>query len=232
MNIEKILEFQSLDNEIRKLQQELLNSPDQKAIESLQKVVKETQTISATLEKEAEKSITEYQKMQKSYDDAFSALSKLEKSQETTLSEAEYAACVKQLNSIAGFLGNLEKRIMQIADKVNSILSDYELAKQNYNIAKQKHTHHKNNLLQLQEKIQPKIDQLSLNLQDLEKNLTADFLKKYKSKRQDRIFPVVVPLRDNSCGGCMMELPSAQIEKLKKDGFFECESCHRIIYLK
>ena len=232
MNIEKILEFQSLDNEIRKLQQELLNSPDQKAIESLQKVVKETQTISATLEKEAEKSITEYQKMQKSYDDAFSALSKLEKSQETTLSEAEYAACVKQLNSIAGFLGNLEKRIMQIADKVNSILSDYELAKQNYNIAKQKHSKHKSNLEMLMQKVQPQIDELSSKLAALESGLDQAFLKKYKAKRADRIFPVVVPMRDNSCGGCMMELPMAQIEKLKKDGFLECESCHRIIYLK
>ena len=46
MNIEKILEFQSLDNEIRKLEQQISNSPDQKAINSIKNIVKETQTIS------------------------------------------------------------------------------------------------------------------------------------------------------------------------------------------
>ena len=232
MNIEKILEFQGLDNEIRKLEQQILNSPDQKAIQSLQKVVKDTQTLSATLEKEAETAVGEYQKMQKNYQDAISSMKKVENNQEKALSEEEYGACVKQLNSIAGFLASLEKRIMQIADKVNAILSEYETAKQNYNLAKQKHTKHKNNLEVLKEQIQPKIDELSSKLSALENGLDQAFLKKYKNKRADRIFPVVVPMRDNSCGGCMMELPMAQIEKLKKDGFLECESCHRIIYLK
>ncbi|MBR2220798.1 MAG: hypothetical protein IKK20_02065 [Clostridia bacterium] len=232
MNIEKILEFQSLDNEIRKLEQQLANSPDQKAIEGLQKLVKETQTTSANLEKEAENSVNEYQKMQKSSQDAIATMNNLAAKKEQSLSEEEYAACVKQLNNIAGFLANIEKRIMQIADKVNAILSEYENAKQNYNHAKQKHSMHKNNLLALQQQILPQIEQLSSKLATLESGLDQTFLKKYKAKRADRIFPVVVPMRDNSCGGCMMELPMAQIEKLKKDGFLECESCHRIIYLK
>ena len=131
MNIEKILEFQSLDNEIRKLEQQILNSPDQKAINSIKNIVKETQTISATLEKEAETAVGEYQKMQKSYNDAISSMKKVEGKQAEALSEEEYAACVKQLNSIAGFLTSVEKRIMQIADKVNSIVSEYENAKKN-----------------------------------------------------------------------------------------------------
>ena len=232
MNIEKILEFQSLDNEIRKLEQQILNSPDQKAINSIKNIVKETQTISATLEKEAETAVGEYQKMQKSYNDAISSMKKVEGKQAEALSEEEYAVCVKQLNSIAGFLTSVEKRIMQIADKVNSIVSEYENAKKNYNIAKQKHSKHKSNLEMLMQKVQPQIDELSSKLATLESGLDQAFLKKYKAKRADRIFPVVVPMRDNSCGGCMMELPMAQIEKLKKDGFLECESCHRIIYLK
>lgn len=232
MNIEKILEFQGLDNEIRKLEQQLINSPDQKAINKLKNIVKETQTISATLEKEAENAVGEYQKMQKSYQDAISSMKKVESKQAQALSEEEYSACVKQLNNIAGFLASVEKRIMQIADKVNTIVSDYENAKKNYNLAKKQHSAHKSNLEALTNQIQPQIDDLSAKLASLESGIDQAFLKKYKGKRQDRIFPVVVPMRDNSCGGCMMELPMAQIEKLKKDGFLECESCHRIIYLK
>ncbi|MBR4406849.1 MAG: hypothetical protein IKT27_00860 [Clostridia bacterium] len=42
--------------------------------------------------------------------------------------------------------------------------------------------------------------------------------------------PVYVPELNSSCGGCMMELPSAQIEKFARDGVLECENCRRIIF--
>ncbi|MBR5012792.1 MAG: hypothetical protein IKY15_02520 [Clostridia bacterium] len=234
MNIEKILEYQRLDTQIKKLEETLENSADQKAMNSLKKVVQETKNISASLEKEAEKTITEFNKMQKSYNDATSALERLEKSQANNYTKEQCAECVKQLNNIATFLTNLEKVMRQTAEKVNSILSEYDTAKNNYEVAKNKHASHKQNLENLKEKIQPELTTLEAELAKLEGGIDAKFLSKYKTKRQDRIFPVVVELRGNACGGCGMELPSAQIEKLKKDGFLECENerCHRIIYFK
>ena len=232
MNIEKILEYQSLDTEIHKLEQQLLNNPDQKAITKLQNVVKETQVISANLEKEAEKAVQDFQKLKKNYTDAYGSLTRLEQSQNNNYNESQCADCVKQLNNISSFLTALEKRIMAMADSVSKILAEYESAKQNYNKAKTKHAHHKAKLQKLETEILPKIDALKANLSNLESGMPENFLKKYKAKRQDNVFPVVVPLRENSCGGCGMELPSAQVEKLKKDGFLECENerCHRIIY--
>ena len=234
MNIEKILEYQNLDTQIKKLEEALENNADQKAMNSLKKVVQETKNISASLEKEAEKTIAEFNKMQKNYNDAKGALERLEKSQENDYTEKQCAECVKQLNNIATFLANLEKVMRQTAEKVNSILVDYETAKDNYNSAKQKHASHKQNLEKLKEKVDPELKSLQANLAKLESGLDAKFLTKYKTKRQDKIFPVVVQLRGNACGGCGMELPSAQIEKLKKDGFLECENerCHRMIYFK
>lgn len=234
MNIEKILEYQNLDTQIKKLEEALENSADQKAMNSLKKVVQETKNISASLEKEAEKTITEFNKMQKNYNDAKNALERLEKSQDNEYTEQQCAECVKQLNNIANFLASLEKVMRQTAEKVNSILTEYETAKQNYEVAKNKHALHKQNLEKLKEKTLPQLETLQENLAKLESGLEDKFIKKYKTKRQDKIFPVVVPLRGNACGGCGMELPSAQIEKLKKDGFLECENerCHRIIYFK
>lgn len=234
MNIEKILEYQNLDTQIKKLEETLENNADQKAMNSLKKVVQETKNISASLEKEAEKTIAEFNKMQKNYNDAKTALERLEKSQENDYTEKQCAECVKQLNNIANFLASLEKIMRQTAEKVNSILTEYETAKQNYEIAKNKHASHKQNLENLKEKIQPQLESLQKDLIKLESGLEDKFVKKYKTKRQDKIFPVVVQLRGNACGGCGMELPSAQIEKLKKDGFLECENerCHRIIYFK
>ena len=234
MNIEKILEYQNLDTEIKKLEEALENSSDQKAMNSLKKVVQETQSISANLEKEAEKTIAEFNKMKKNYAEATSALERLDQSQTNNYTEKQCAECVKQLNNIANFLASLEKVMRQTAEKINSILVEYDAAKKNYEIAKKKHASHKQNLENLKEKIQPQLESLQKDLAKMEQGLEDKFIKKYKTKRHDKIFPVVVQLRGNACGGCGMELPSAQIEKLKKDGFLECENerCHRIIYFK
>jgi predicted nucleic acid-binding Zn-ribbon protein len=234
MNIEKILEYQNLDTQIKKLEEALENNADQKAMNSLKKVVQETQSISANLEKEAEKTIAEFNKMKKNYSEATSALERLDQSQTNNYTEKQCAECVKQLNNIANFLASLEKVMRQTAEKINSILVEYDAAKKNYEIAKRKHASHKQNLETLKEKIQPQLESLQKDLAKMEQGLEDKFIKKYKTKRQDKIFPVVVQLRGNACGGCGMELPSAQIEKLKKDGFLECENerCHRIIYFK
>ena len=65
----------------------------------------------------------------------------------------------------------------------------------------------------------------------LEKQIDANLLSKYKHLRQDKIFPVFVPLNSNACGGCSMALPAALMNKLKENGYLECEQCRRYIYI-
>ena len=74
------------------------------------------------------------------------------------------------------------------------------------------------------------IAEIEAGLSGIEKEIPTALFEKYNKKKQDKIFPVFVPEMNNSCGGCMMELPSAQIEKLAKEGFLECENCRRIIF--
>ena len=78
--------------------------------------------------------------------------------------------------------------------------------------------------------IKPQLDKIYSELKTLEKEVEPRVLSKYKSIRQDRIFPVLVPLMDKSCGGCMMELSYAAQAKLKEQGYLECEHCRRMIY--
>lgn len=232
MKIEKILEYQNLDNELRKLELELVNNADKKMLDKISGIVKETQSISSGLEKEAEVALLEYKKIQKKYNESIKTLENLTKIKDKKSTEEQCVKNVEQINNISVFLSGLEKNIMKLADTINKILSDFDTAKKNYNSAKAKYSKAKENLQKITEEVKPKIEKLEKELKSLEKNIDKEFLTKYKTKRQDKIFPVIVPLVDNSCGRCGMELPSAQIEKLKKDGFLECENCHRIIYFK
>ena len=124
----------------------------------------------------------------------------------------------------------LEKKLMTVAEQVNSALNDFEQTKKRYGSARNKYNEQKAMYEKEEAEIKPQLDKIYSELKTLEKEVEPRVLAKYKSIRQDRIFPVLVPLMDKSCGGCMMELSYAAQAKLKEQGYLECEHCRRMIY--
>ena len=61
------------------------------------------------------------------------------------------------------------------------------------------------------------------------KTTPADILARYKAKRKDRIFPVIVPLTNGRCI-CGMDFAIAQQSALEGGNVIECEHCRRFIY--
>ena len=67
-------------------------------------------------------------------------------------------------------------------------------------------------------------------LAKLEKEVSAQMLEVYRTKRKERIFPVLGQLTGNRCPFCSMEPPLAARNKLTGGGTIECDNCHRLIF--
>ena len=137
----------------------------------------------------------------------------------------------KSVSNLMDNINILEKKLVYMAERVNAILSEFDSTRKKYDQARQKHKEHKEKYDKLVETLTPQIEEKKKALKKLEKNIDPNILAKYKQKRADKVYPVFVPLNDKSCGGCMMELPSASLTIIKEKGYFECEHCHRIIYI-
>ena len=74
--------------------------------------------------------------------------------------------------------------------------------------------------------------EIETQLADVEKNVPANMMEIYRTKRKERIFPVVGELTGNRCPYCSMEPPLAARSKLTGGGTIECDNCHRIIFSK
>ena len=74
-------------------------------------------------------------------------------------------------------------------------------------------------------------EKIEKELEILKRRIEPSIMDRYMQMREDKKFPILVPLVNNSCGGCAMALPNARLDLLKKDGVLECENCHRIIYI-
>ena len=64
----------------------------------------------------------------------------------------------------------------------------------------------------------------------LAKDISAEMMETYKTKRKEKIFPVVGELYGGRCPFCSMEPPLAAKSRLSEG--IECDNCHRIIFEK
>lgn len=230
MDLKSILEYQKKDAELIKLERSLSSSENKKTFTQMIAVVKDAQNQSSALEAQAGAIIKSYESLKKTMADNIKSAGAVASKNIDALNIEEIKNLENLSNIISKNLQILEKKLLAEAEKVRNVLTSFDQTKKRYNSAKEKYNTHKEMFEQEEQKIKPQAEEKAKDLKKLEANIDAKILAKYKQKRQDRIYPVFVPCIDKTCGGCRMELPSASLSILKKDGILECEHCRRIIY--
>lgn len=230
MDLKKLLEYQKQDSELIKLERQLYNNEDRKIFNQMINVVKDAQNKSALLEKQAGDLITVYNNLKQTFDDNIKSANIIGNKNIEDASPEDIENIQKIATDIVNNLSILEKKLLQQAERVNSVLIEFEKTRNNYNLARDKYNKHKELYDAESQKIEPVLAEKQKEIKKLEQGIEPSVLAKYKQRRSDRIFPVFVPCVDKACGGCRMELPSASLSTLKNNGVLECEHCRRIIY--
>ena len=226
-----LLKYQELDKSLIAK----LNNSDSKLKTDLQNAIAETKKWQANileLEQISKKLLEEYNKLMQvqskgvAFVDKFNNVD-IDKMQVTELED--FALKTKQT---ANQLEELAKRITEHQNNVKTVVQNYKVARKNWIECKTKRDDLKQKNEDELKKNQPEIEAIKKEMISLEKTIDGAKIAKYKSTRQDGIFPVLVPLQENRCGGCRMQLSTSAIEKLKVDGLYECEQCRRLIYFE
>lgn len=230
MNLKSLLDYQKKDGELIKLERQLNGNENKKIFSQMIDVVKDAQNKSALLEKQAGDLLKEYQELKKTYDNNLKSANiiigkKLETSSDSDLDTIEEIA-----SNIVNNLAILEKKLLAQAESVNGVLKSFNETRKRYNLARDKYTKHKELYEKESEPIEKQIAEKSKEVKKLEAGVDSDLLAKYKQRKAEVDFPVIVPCIDKTCGGCHMELPSAFVANLKSKGVLECEHCRRYIY--
>ena len=147
-------------------------------------------------------------------------------------SEQEIEKLMQLKDKLLQNLSILERNFAKLAENMNALLSDFNKTKNAFKMAKEQFSVSKQNYDKAVEEAEPKKQEISKKLASLEKGIDAKIIDAYKKRRNENIFPVVVALAGNCCGGCRVELSMANLSKLKEDKILTCEHCHRIIYVK
>lgn len=230
--MKEILEYQRVDSELHKLKRSINHSEERDIMFKMAAYVKDAQNKSVTLEKNADDLIKEYTELRKSYDVAFKKIETITHKDSSKMTEEDLSATFGEINSLSSELFMIERKLNIIINGAREKLRMFDQNKKNAIKAREKHKESKSKHDELVASSQPKIAELEGELAKLEKQVPSDILAKYKSLKNDNIFPVFVPLNGTCCGGCRMEIPMSKLNQLDSTQYIVCEHCGRFIYKK
>jgi len=177
--------------------------------------VKAEQNKLLSLESEAENTLKEFESLKKEYEKSLNKMNEYAKVDTTTLDEAKFEALVKQTGDLTNLLNNLERKISTVGMRVNQILQQFDAAKKNIIISRNKHKEAKEKLDAVKSNLEPQIMSIQKEMAEVEKTVDPKIMAKYKHIRQDNIFPVFVPLTNLPSGYALVTGSLVVIRKIK-----------------
>ena len=231
MELSAMLNYQKLDMQLMKLENELMQSDiareyaaNKKALTLAQDQVVKQNRDAGEMIKQMEGLIAEYDALEKELKEAESAVPDV-----TDVTGADFfirnvQKLITQLKNLAGEIGKMSARIVELNQGHAATMAAGKEAKKRLNACKGDYEAEK-------EKYRPAAAELTQKIAEAEKACSEQFLTVYKRLRKQKKIPVVVPLTGGrNCGGCYMELAGDTIVTLNSQPFIECPSCGRILY--
>lgn len=221
--MQELLKYQRIDGEIRKLNGELNSSESRKKVNEIQQYMRDTQNKIIALDGVASNIVESLERIKKDYSAVVDKIELLLKN-EGSVSQDEIMRLAEKLSRLERELNNLQNKLVSISKDFDALMKNAMVAKNNLKFHKKEYEDQKNSF-------EPKIAALQSDLNEQKKKVSAELMAKYLSKADGKYFPVFVPLKDNRCGGCRMEVPAGKIKDLELKHMIECENCGRVIYL-
>ena len=228
--MEGILKYQEIDIEIKKIEAEIMENKDRKNALKMQQFLKDAQSKLVELEKRDGETIKAYNQYREIYNKMAKNLEVAEKnSGGEDVSKNE--GLLDAIETITSNLNKLDKEMSAVINNCTSIQNEVSSIMKSARTAKANMQKYKEDFAAYKAQMDEKIAELKDKLAKQAKNCDKTLLTKYKQKAAEKT-NVFVPEVSNRCGGCRMEISASKLNKLKTDGFIECENCGRIIYTK
>lgn len=230
--LQAILNYQEIDTKLYKLERDLAGCEERKEYVKYKKFLETAPEKLDALEVKATALKTEAAELSKKYLQVEGTLKDFENLDELVTGGADIAFYKKKAQSIVEQLKKLKADLAALTNNIKTTDAEYQKLKKQVLAAQKQYAEAAEKYKAVKASREAERKEIDAKLSEIEKNIPAEMLETYKTKRKERIFPVVGELTGNRCPFCSMEPPLAARSKLTGGGTIECDNCHRLIFSK
>jgi predicted nucleic acid-binding Zn-ribbon protein len=230
--LQAILKYQEIDTKLYKLERELAGCDERKEYVKFKKFLETAPEKLDALEVKATALKTEAAEIAKKYQQTEETLKDFENLDELVTGGADIAFYKKKAQSIIDQMKKLKADLAVLTDNVKTTDAEYQKLKKQVISAQKQYAEVSEKYKAVKESRAAEKNEIETQLSAIAKEVPETMLETYKTKRKERIFPVVGELTSNRCPFCSMEPPLAARNKLTGGATIECDNCHRLIFSK
>ncbi len=230
--LQAILSYQETDTKLYKLERELAGCEERKEYVKYKKFLESAPEKLDSLEVKATALKAEAAELTQKYTRAEEALSDFDHLDELITGGADIAFYKKKAQSFTEQLKKLKADLNALMANIKAVDEEYQKLKKQVIAAQKQYADASEKYKAVKTAREPEKKALEAELANIAKDVPAQLLEVYKTKRKEKIFPVVGELAGTRCPFCSMEPPLAARNQLTSGASIECDNCHRIIFSK
>jgi len=227
--IEKLLEYQEIDKNLKRIEQDLAQNEDRKKALAAKNYIVDGEELAAKIDRRAEELIKVFDKLSITYQEYSKNIKEYQSLCDSTEKEEEIIYLNKKINQDLNSIKNIEKDLNALKAEIESTNKSFNDFKKRFMDAKADYAKYKESFDKYKDSKAEEIAKSEKELAALAKKIDKALMDKYNKKRGDRIFPIIVSLKGNMCSGCNTEVPLSDVNKLKGENYIECENCRRML---
>lgn len=230
--LQAILNYQEIDTKLYKLERELAGSEERKEYVKVKKFLDGAPEKLDALEVKAKALRAEADELVKNYERLEETLKDFENLDELVTGGADISFYQKKALSKVEQIKKMKADLSVLTANIKATDEEYQKLKKQVLSIQKKATEVYQKYKELKAAKDAEKKPYEEQLAAVEKEISPAILEVYKTKRKEKIFPVVGQIVGNRCPYCSMELPIAARNKLSGGGWIECENhiCNRILF--
>jgi len=228
--LQAILNYQETDKALYKLERELAGCDERKEYVKYKKFLETAPEKLDSLEVKAASLKAEADALTAKYTQLEETLKDFEHLDELVTGGADIAFYQKKAQSKVEQIKKMKADINALAANIKATDAEYQKLKKQVIAAQKQYGEASEKYKAVKASREGERKEIEAKLAEIAKEIPTAMMEVYKTKRKERIFPVVGALTSNRCPFCSMEPPLAARSKLTGGGTIECDNCHRIIF--
>lgn len=225
----ELLEYQKVDGELRKIEQELAASEERKKFIQAKKFMEVAREKLEAQEKHAVELRALRDDLTARVDEVTKAIAEYDDLDEMLEGGADIAFYKKNVQALLESLKSIKAELNKIVAEVGTASEEYKKFKEQTIAMQKQYKEYNEKYKTIKNSRADEVKKISTKLAQLEKKIDPVIVERYQQKRKERIFPIVVPLSGDFCM-CGFEFPKLHISELAGGNMVECENCRRYIY--
>ena len=228
--LQAILKYQETDAKLYKLEREIAGSEERKEYVKFKKFLETAPEKLDALEVKAAALQSEAAEVTQKCNRAEESLNDFENLDELVTNGADIAFYKKKAQALIDQIKKLKADLAALTANIKATDEEYKKLKKQVISAQKQYAEASEKYKAVKAASEPEKKALEEELAKLEKEVSAEMLDTYRTKRKEKIFPIVGEMVGSRCPFCSMEPPLAAISKLTGGASIECDNCHRIIF--